>query len=471
MASLKRSVEMGGRKMNVRKVKTDFSWVFIQSVLKTFNLMNIKQYLFNCFDIIHRRKDREYLDNFTVVHLCSSHMIKDFGRYLYKLPPFSSNKRVKRFAMHCFARLQNCVSLSEAEALFKLMCTVFGSPRENKKLKAATKALEKKLKSFDEEIDDDPLTDRDESQLEKDYSFQFEGKNIKEVSPFTDIFTKILNESNCSDEDPTNDLYYPEMLNILTKVCFPLFPLWSGLMLQPLKYADEKSDVVSTRDTNAPVEGWFKAIKQDVSKTRHERPSKFIIKLRKTLKGRLKETAYPYIRKTGNMTADINKESDIGLRLKTEKWGKKRQKRTPTYHKTPKRRPVSVSLPQVPSWGGEVADRTLVNTCTIDNCLTILYLNYLEDVNFRELLTNGVFLVLHQCCQLMESGKFAEAKAHWLENIGTRLHKTTDIFGDEYDLFITHIQNTFVTKLTSKCNEPNCPEPYRESDWHGIMLR
>ncbi|MEW8548540.1 MAG: hypothetical protein AB2693_33990, partial [Candidatus Thiodiazotropha sp.] len=299
MASLKRSVEMGGRKMNVRKVKTDFSWVFIQSVLKTFNLMNIKQYLFNCFDIIHRRKDREYLDNFTVVHLCSSHMIKDFGRYLYKLPPFSSNKRVKRFAMHCFARLQNCVSLSEAEALFKLMCTVFGSPRENKKLKAATKALEKKLKSFDEEIDDDPLTDRDESQLEKDYSFQFEGKNIKEVSPFTDIFTKILNESNCSDEDPTNDLYYPEMLNILTKVCFPLFPLWSGLMLQPLKYADEKSDVVSTRDTNAPVEGWFKAIKQDVSKTRHERPSKFIIKLRKTLKGRLKETAYPYIRKTG----------------------------------------------------------------------------------------------------------------------------------------------------------------------------
>lgn len=37
-AALKRAVEMGGRKMNVRKTETDFSWVFIQSVLKTFNI-------------------------------------------------------------------------------------------------------------------------------------------------------------------------------------------------------------------------------------------------------------------------------------------------------------------------------------------------------------------------------------------------------------------------------------------------
>lgn len=136
------------------------------------------------------------------------------------------------------------------------------------------------------EIDEDSITDRDELPLGKDYSFQFEGKTIKEVSLFSYIFAQILNAPDCSDEDPTNDLYYPEMLTILIEVFFPLFPHWSGLMLQPLKYADEKSDVVITRDTNAPVEGWFKAIKQDVSKRSHERPSKFVIKLRKTLKGR-----------------------------------------------------------------------------------------------------------------------------------------------------------------------------------------
>lgn len=77
-------------------------------------------------------------------------MIKDFNRHLHKLPSFTVNKRVKRFARHCFARLQNCISLTETEALFKLMYTVFGSPHENEKLKAATKALEKKIRSFDE---------------------------------------------------------------------------------------------------------------------------------------------------------------------------------------------------------------------------------------------------------------------------------------------------------------------------------
>ena len=236
LASLKRSVELGGRKMAVRKVETDFSWVMIQSALKTFNLMNIKQYLLVCMGIINKEKNQEFVAEFTVVHMCAAHLIKAFSRHLKKVPNLKPGKKVWKLAMQCFALLQNCTYLSEAITVFELICSVFGLPHENKQVKSAHKTLVKRATVYDEDEEMSSTEDSFDS-LGSDVEelSTFHGKTIKDVSPFTDVFSQILQKFPRTNNESTNDFYCPDVLSILVDVFLPLLPLWSGLLLQPLR--------------------------------------------------------------------------------------------------------------------------------------------------------------------------------------------------------------------------------------------
>lgn len=107
-------------------------------------------------------------------------------------------------------------------------------------------------------------------------------------------------------------------------------------------------------------------------------------------------------------------------------------------------------LSAVPAWNGKVGRAKMINICTIDNGLTIIYMVYREDSQFKKSLKDGIFAVVAACCRLMVKEKFAEAKALWLEGTGISLEKTTNIYVDEYDLFVSFINDSLKTKLVSR---------------------
>ena len=62
--------------LRVHKVETDYSWALIQAVILAFNKKSIDAYLKRTFHIIQRQQKWVNIKHFTVLYLCSAHIIK-----------------------------------------------------------------------------------------------------------------------------------------------------------------------------------------------------------------------------------------------------------------------------------------------------------------------------------------------------------------------------------------------------------
>lgn len=79
---------------------------------------------------------------FTVLHLCASHIIKAVCQAFSRK---TDNKALKEYATYCFALLLNSTHLEEATTVFEDMCVLLTSPEETDVVNAAKASLDRKI--------------------------------------------------------------------------------------------------------------------------------------------------------------------------------------------------------------------------------------------------------------------------------------------------------------------------------------
>ena len=136
----------------------------------------------------------------------------------------------------------------------------------------------------------------------------------------------------------------------------------------------------------------------------------------------------------------------------------------------------SKPLPAVPPWGGSTIYNEKVvrlrNTCTIDNFLTLFHFICLSNPSIqsqRDLFYSRIIEV-HK---LFEAGDFALGKLHWLELLPQKVdltHTVIDIFGNEFEYFISAMTDVLATIKTSFCSDSKCPKPTISSTSSEIIL-
>lgn len=470
--TLKRAASGSGSSLKIRKIETDFSFALIQACLRSTNSMTIKTYVQRCFDIVASRKKDKNI-NFTLHHLCSSHLIKDFIRKLKKLK-CSINKRVKTFMLQCFVALQNSASLDEAIQHYRHICRVFLSQGTTDSVTSSVKYLQKIFKSELNDYDDHEeveLPDQNPLSLEVE---TLQHQTIKAASPFTQLFSKITNEIRTeikSDKNTPipNEYFCQELVRCLEDNYMPILPLWSGIVLSEIKVED---GTVLSRDTNSPVENWFKYLKVDLAKGDRDRPSKFVILLKTAIESRLLLKMFPGA--TQKKTKGKRKCVTDDNQREEEKWrrGAKKRKKNLYQSYPPRRKTVKTyetpeetaqNLPKVMRWGGSLKETNLTNTCTIDNGLTILHLFHTQNNDFNTFLSNERGETCHTLLtvlQLMNNGDFTQAKLVWASSSGTNV---TNLYGDEFDYFMGLFDREWKSKTVSRCDGESCPEPLKES--------
>lgn len=244
------------------------------SVILSFNKENVSLYLDRAYRIVTNTTDRCGHKPFTVLHLCSVHIIKAVCQAFSKK---TTNKAVKEYATYCFALLLNSTFLEEAIVVFEDMCLLFTSDEETDAVSAAKGALDLKITSTKGNKN---YTDEDMPQA-NDIS---ESATTNGNSPFTAIFTAALDRatnlhSHSAKTGENNIFFCPDIIRVLMDTYMGIFPFWSGVLLGDLSRFSELSIIQGnshpsqTRETNCHVEQWFCTVKQSIlQRTKFLRP-------------------------------------------------------------------------------------------------------------------------------------------------------------------------------------------------------
>ena len=312
----------------------DFSWAEILACLQAFNTMSLKEYLHKCSAVISGKFSERSIRELSFVYLCAAHMIKHVRTTLSK---WNIDKGLSEFFTFCFARLQMCHTLQQQEIIYTSMCTVFCTESNTEDVRNSLQHLNVCIADVDleEEMDDIDL------QIEVDEKF---GKTLRDVSPFTSIFDKILAEvkdkTSCTESSTINEYYMCEAFQVFHNRYMHLIPLFSGILLQPERYASDSQSQTQTaqpnRLSNSHVENWFKIVKTDILSGKKRLPvGKFVRKMHVTLKGRLRNIKY-------KVHPKVSKKTEIPIDLSEEVWRPRQQqpeKPTSKYYDMPKEIP------------------------------------------------------------------------------------------------------------------------------------
>ncbi len=174
--------------LKVHQVETDYSWALLQSVMLAFNRESIVSYLDRAFDICSKLKTWKDIRTFTVLHLCSAHVLKAVTQSIERK---TADKGLKDFATFVFARLQNSTSMSTALKIFRTLCTVLLGKHNTNIVMLNVKAMQdfiKQCKIPDIE-ETDKLSDCPLAQ-EEDDDDRTNAQTIVGRSPFTYEFKK-----------------------------------------------------------------------------------------------------------------------------------------------------------------------------------------------------------------------------------------------------------------------------------------
>lgn len=187
--------------------------------------------------------------NFTVLHLCSAHVLKAVTHGFSKQ---TGDHAVKEYATYCFGLILNSTTLQEALNLFQDMSILFMSANHSDEVEAAKNTLDEKiLKSKPTTVDDCGLTT------------YVEDMTICGRSPFTRLFKSCL-ETRCAPTKSLkkNEFYCTGIIDVLLNNYMGIFPLWSGILLGELsRFFKEGRKDRKTRETNCHVEQWFSIVK------------------------------------------------------------------------------------------------------------------------------------------------------------------------------------------------------------------
>ena len=319
-------------------IVVDMSWAQIQAVLLAFNSTTIGQYLNTCLAIIKKEHGMAYLSCFSVVYLCASHFIKTVHDRITKKV---ADKKLVKFFMFSFARLQNTTCLGAARRLYATMCHVFISKTKDGNFKQHLTNLETAVHNKDGHDIGNECADSDPEVLE----VPPEG-TLRNMSPFTPIFDEIVQVSQEEQEESSdiNEYCMADAFQDFHQAYMHLFPLWSGILLLPEKYAktetpsESKADDSLTRRTNVFVENWFKIVKHETLQGKKKLPvGVFIRKLHLVLKGRIRNHL-DHVPKTTKSLKRLRKP----IQLEEENWSPRKQgrKKKAGYYDNPNTIPV-----------------------------------------------------------------------------------------------------------------------------------
>jgi hypothetical protein len=213
----------------------DFSAALINSVLASFNVENIHNYLRRCFNTLNRVYDTKQLRNMTFLRLCCAHAMKAFSRSLFKL---KVSKDTHHHLMTFFAILLNSTDFEGAFNLYKHIIYIYGDPC----FETAPEEVTLLLNIHDlSEFDIKPYLEESDVQDDKPIKQDF----LDEIDITTDpiIHQSPFNIKACADipalrrvidkeklgREPVNPLYSKQIIHLLHK-WFAYIPLWSCIM-------------------------------------------------------------------------------------------------------------------------------------------------------------------------------------------------------------------------------------------------
>ena len=268
-------------KRRITQVETDYSWALINSVLLSFNKENISIYLIRAFEIVSGQT--EQIPKFTVLHLCSAHIIKAaskaFGRK-------TGDRGIQEYATFTFAYLLNCTSMQVAHEVFYHMCVLFDAEEYTHLVKQSKTYLDKcVLKIQDIKLEESGhVMGAEESNTEKSANSAV-GK-----SPFTYAFQVRRDQAKCDilSEDAVginNHYLCPGVINVLLKNDMGILQLCGGLLLVDLSQHGKCTTIKTNgreknRDTKSHVELWFGWVKHSILlKKKYLRPAELISKM------------------------------------------------------------------------------------------------------------------------------------------------------------------------------------------------
>ena len=203
------------RSHQIKKVECDFSWGFVNAITETFNKVDIKTYIQRSFDLIMNLKDVSSFSHFTVIHLCSSHIIKAISNNLSKV---TNSKKIKEKFLFCFARLQNCSDLSSAKDFFYHLVIIFLSQYQDENFKKSLEIIDNEINN--PELNLKSINTSDQFDITNFNFYSNFNEGVCKGSPFFKYFNLVFCEAKSSVQNfyfnkdiVKNDLFCPAIFN------------------------------------------------------------------------------------------------------------------------------------------------------------------------------------------------------------------------------------------------------------------
>ena len=138
----------------------------------------------------------------------------------------------------------------------------------------------------------------------------------------------------------------------------------------------------------------------------------------------------------------------------------------------------------VPPWGGVFGiplggQISLVNTCPIDNFLTIFYVLIKQQTKFAQHLSTSTEsyarILIDRIVKMFDNGYFAEGKCEWLKLFPGRFNLEQpgqiNLWGNEEELFVSRTTSALESTFTSTCPSKHCPSRVKQLCSQAIRLR
>lgn len=138
----------------MNKIEVDFSMALIQSVMRSFNDTNLSRYLDDTFLI--KDEKQTGLPPFTVVHICSTHLLCTVTR---KLDVLSEDPILRSLAKTFISALIHCVSVHDAGVVFRQAVIVFTRFDQSKEIDDAIFQVKNRIGN-NETVDSDNTWNR-----------------------------------------------------------------------------------------------------------------------------------------------------------------------------------------------------------------------------------------------------------------------------------------------------------------------
>jgi hypothetical protein len=270
---------------NLKKFKiapiivTFFSSVSIDSLMFTFNSMQIDNYLTWSFNIL--KNDNPISENTNMVNTCIYVSAKSFMNYfihnLREVNHLNVNNKV--LAVYCISLLQNCISFDLAGITLIHIQNIFLSRYKTSRVINSYNFIinQAKVQKLDRINYNDLLLDKihyDKNQFNHKFEYIFfEEKLHFPNSPFEKYFRKLLKSSelnlNIQKNSQNNDHFCSEIFDLILENLSTL-PFWSALLLNhfQIKFSSIFSQIPFSHLTNEPVRTYLSILKNHLLKNK-----------------------------------------------------------------------------------------------------------------------------------------------------------------------------------------------------------